>query len=79
MDQGATPSKYHDQYRDALLALIEKKQEGQTVAAKPVTATRGAAMDLMAATRASVEAARKRSRDASAGKGAGARRVWQAG
>ncbi len=69
------PSKYHDRYRDGLLALIEQKQEGQTVSAKPPTATKGAAMDLMAAMRASVDAARKRSREAAAGKTASAKQA----
>jgi DNA end-binding protein Ku len=67
------PSKYHARYRDGLLELIEKKQEGQTVTPKPPTATKGAAMDLMAAMRASVDAARGRARESAAGKKASAK------
>jgi DNA end-binding protein Ku len=53
------PSKYHDRYREALLELIEAKTQGREVVvpeggrAEPVT-------DLMAALRASIEAAKQR-------------------
>jgi DNA end-binding protein Ku len=53
------PGKYHDHYREALLALIEGKTKGKEVVvpegekAAPVT-------DLMAALRASIEAAQQR-------------------
>ena len=53
------PSKYHDRYREALLELIKAKTEGREVVvpeggkAEPVT-------DLMAALRASIEAAKQR-------------------
>jgi DNA end-binding protein Ku len=54
------PSKYHDHYREALLELIASKTQGREVvvpegqpAAAPVT-------DLMAALRASIEAAQQR-------------------
>jgi len=55
---------YHDSYRDALLEIIEKKSEGQVIAAPepapaPVT-------DLMEALRASVEAARQKKASATA-------------
>jgi DNA end-binding protein Ku len=57
-------SKYHDHYREALLELIARKTEGREVvvpegvpAAEPVT-------DLMAALRASIEAARDRKGEA---------------
>ena len=53
------PSKYTDSYREALEALIDAKVEGHEVVA-PTTAapTSGTVVDLMAALRASVEAAR---------------------
>jgi DNA end-binding protein Ku len=53
------PSKYTDSYREALEALIDAKVEGHDVVA-PTTAapTSGTVVDLMAALRASVEAAR---------------------
>ncbi|MCW2606483.1 MAG: Ku protein [Frankiales bacterium] len=53
-------SEYHDGYREALQAVIEAKVEGREVvqpdAAQP---TSGTVVDLMAALRASVEAAKK--------------------
>ena len=60
------PEEYHDDYRDALMALIEAKLEGQEIveAAEPETVK---VVDLMAALRASVEAAgRDRDDDAEA-------------
>jgi DNA end-binding protein Ku len=53
------PEKYHDRYRDALLEVITKKQEGQQFEPKILPTSRGAATDLMAALRESVEAVRK--------------------
>jgi DNA end-binding protein Ku len=53
------PEKYHDRYRDALLEVITKKQEGQQFEPKHLPTSRAAATDLMAALRDSVEAARK--------------------
>jgi DNA end-binding protein Ku len=53
------PAKYHDHYREALLELITSKAEGKEVVvpeAQPEAAPVG---DLMAALRASIEAARK--------------------
>lgn len=52
------PSKYHDGYRQALMELIEAKRKGREVVAPPAPA--GKVIDLMAALRESVEAARKR-------------------
>jgi DNA end-binding protein Ku len=52
------PSKYHDEYRQALMELIEAKQKGQEVVAPPAPA--GKVVDLMAALRQSVEAAKQR-------------------
>jgi DNA end-binding protein Ku len=54
------PSQYSDNYREALQALIDAKVAGKEVVApaEPVAAE-GTVVDLMAALRASVEAARK--------------------
>jgi DNA end-binding protein Ku len=54
------PSQYKDEYREALQAVIEAKVEGREVV-QPVEAqpTSGTVVDLMAALRASVEAAKK--------------------
>ena len=59
LEERFDPSKYRDHYREALLELITSKTQGREVvvpegeAAAPVT-------DLMAALRASIEAAQKR-------------------
>jgi DNA end-binding protein Ku len=53
------PSKYKDHYREALVELITNKTEGREVVA-PEEAGVAPVTDLMAALRASVEAARKR-------------------
>jgi len=52
------PAKYHDEYRQALMELIEAKRKGKEVVAPPAPAAK--VIDLMAALRESVEAARKR-------------------
>ena len=52
------PSKYHDNYREAVLELIESKTEGREVV-EPEGAEPRKVTDLMAALRASVESARK--------------------
>lgn len=51
------PERYHDNYREALLELIERKSEGQEI--KRPTPAAGKVTDLMEALRASVEAARR--------------------
>ena len=62
------PEKYNDAYRDALISLIEAKNEGQEIT-RPKPAA-GKVTDLMEALRASVEAARSRRQDgASAAEG----------
>jgi DNA end-binding protein Ku len=53
------PSKYHDHYREALLALIKARTEGREVVVPEVEAP-GQVTDIMAALRASLEEARKR-------------------
>jgi DNA end-binding protein Ku len=61
------PEQYGDNYREALQALIEAKVEGREVVApaEPAADT-GTVVDLMAALRASVEAARAGRSDAAA-------------
>jgi DNA end-binding protein Ku len=59
------PEKYHDNYREALLELIERKAEGQEI--KRPKHVPGKVTDLMEALRASVENARKEK--ASGGRG----------
>jgi DNA end-binding protein Ku len=54
------PSQYKDEYREALQAVIEAKVEGrEVVQASEAQPTSGTVVDLMAALRASVEAAKK--------------------
>jgi DNA end-binding protein Ku len=54
------PSQYHDEYRDALLQVIEAKVEGREVIEQPTEQEdTGSVVDLMAALRASVAAAKK--------------------
>jgi len=57
------PKKYHDQYRVALLEMIESKRNGSEVVAT-VEAPQPKTVDLMAALKASLEAARKTRADA---------------
>jgi DNA end-binding protein Ku len=53
-------SQYHDDYRDAVLAMIERKVAGEEIAVAPAAAPAApAAPDLMAALQASVEAVGK--------------------
>ena len=52
------PSKYQDQYRVALLEMIEAKRNGSQVVA-PAEAPAARTTDLMAALKASLEAAKK--------------------
>ena len=57
------PSQYHDSYRDALQEVIEAKAAGAVLPPSPEQPTSGTVVDLMAALRASVEAAKGRSAD----------------
>jgi DNA end-binding protein Ku len=54
------PSKYHDHYREALLELIKSKAEGREVVVPESEAPAAPVGDLMAALRASIDAARSR-------------------
>lgn len=54
------PSQYHDEYRQALQQVIDAKVEGREVVVPPgQPAEEGGVVDLMAALRASVEAAQR--------------------
>lgn len=53
------PDEYKDAYREALQAVIEAKVEGREIAPPPEVAEEAPATDLLAALRASVEAAKK--------------------
>jgi len=54
------PGRYHDEYREALEAVINAKIEGREVTEAPSTPTTGEVVDLMAALRASVDEARRK-------------------
>jgi DNA end-binding protein Ku len=49
--------KYHDEYREELLALIDKKASGEEIVAAPETEEPAKVLDLMAALEASLERA----------------------
>jgi DNA end-binding protein Ku len=51
------PEKYHDEYREELLALIEKKAAGEEIVAAPEAEEPAKVLDLMAALEASLERA----------------------
>ena len=72
------PSQFTDSYREALEALVQQKLEGVPVpeTAEVSTGGQGEVIDLVAALRASVEAARKRRAEAGQGEpDAGTRRA----
>lgn len=56
------PARYHDEYREALLAVANAKAEGQEVTVAEA-APQPKVMDLMAALKASVEASKKGAKD----------------
>lgn len=53
------PEKYHDEYREELLALIEKKAAGEEIVAEPEPEEPAKVLDLMAALEASLARAGK--------------------
>lgn len=56
------PAKYHDEYREKVLAMIEKKAEGQDVVTQQAVPEQGTkVIDLMAALEASLSALKKKS------------------
>jgi len=67
------PAQYKDSYREALQSVIEAKVAGrEVVPSEPAQPTSGTVVDLMAALRASVDAAKKGRNPESAAAGAGA-------
>jgi DNA end-binding protein Ku len=60
LEEDFDPSKYKDHYREALLKLIEAKTQGREVVVPEGEAPGAPVTDLMAALRASIEAARGR-------------------
>ena len=52
------PSKYHDEYREKVLELIERKADGEVIAPASEPTTTAPVVDLMAALEASLAAAR---------------------
>ena len=72
MAQKFDPEQYHDDYRAALMEIIEAKLEGAEIVEAPAPA-RGKIVDLMTALKASVEAAKDR-KETAAPKRAPARR-----
>ena len=51
------PEKYHDTYREELVALIDRKAAGEEIVAEPMVKDDGKVLDLMAALEASLERA----------------------
>ncbi|MHB8662194.1 MAG: non-homologous end joining protein Ku [Acidimicrobiales bacterium] len=54
------PDKYHDTYREQVLAMIDAKAAGETITAPAAPDTGARVVDLMAALEASVKAAKER-------------------
>jgi DNA end-binding protein Ku len=52
------PNRYHDEYREAVMKVVQAKIEGEVIEA-PAAPQPAKVMDLMEALRASVEAAKK--------------------
>lgn len=50
------PDKYHDQYYQEVMNMLEKKAEGQTLVSQPEVKEGGKVIDLMAALEASISA-----------------------
>jgi DNA end-binding protein Ku len=66
------PEKYRDTYRDEVVALIERKAQGEQIAVQPVTEEKAEPVpDLMSALKASLDAVRDRD---SSGNGAPAKK-----
>jgi DNA end-binding protein Ku len=60
------PERYHDEYREKVLALIEQKAAGEEVAVQPAAEEPAPVPDLMAALKASLDAVRAKT-DGAAG------------
>jgi DNA end-binding protein Ku len=57
------PEKYHDTYREAVLAMIERKAEGQEIVEQPEAEAAPKTVDLMAALEASLAEAKRRKQE----------------
>jgi DNA end-binding protein Ku len=66
-----TPEEYTDSYREALETLVQSKAEGIPLAEQPEAPQEAEVVDLVAALRASVEAAKKRREQAEQEKATG--------
>jgi DNA end-binding protein Ku len=64
------PEKYHDEYREELLALIDKKAAGEEIVAAPSTEEPAKVLDLMAALEASLARAGAKQSGGDSGKAA---------
>ncbi|BBB92610.1 MAG TPA: Ku protein [Methylomusa anaerophila] len=53
------PEKYHDEYYEQVIKMIEQKAEGQTIAVQPEVKEGAKVIDLMAALEASISAIKK--------------------
>ena len=62
------PEKYHDEYRERVLDLIERKAQGETIVIEEPTAEPEAVPDLMAALEASIAGAKGQSKPKAAPK-----------
>jgi len=58
------PGKYHDEYREKVLSLIEAKADGQIIAPPEAPERQAPVVDLMAALEASLAAAKDAAKDA---------------
>jgi DNA end-binding protein Ku len=71
------PTKYHDDYRERVLALIERKAAGEEIAVAPEVEEPAAAPDLMAALEASLAAVQDEGKAATAKDGKAGKRKSQ--
>lgn len=55
-----TPEKYHDDYQEKMLSMIENKADGQVITQQPAVAQGGKVIDLMSALEASLAALKKK-------------------
>jgi DNA end-binding protein Ku len=58
------PGKYHDTYREAVLEMIERKAAGEEIAVQPEVEEAAPVPDLMSALKASLDAVRERTAEA---------------
>jgi DNA end-binding protein Ku len=58
------PDKYHDTYREAVLSMIERKAAGEEIAVQPEPEEAAPVPDLMSALKASLDAVRERTAEA---------------